>query len=70
MHWLAQLERGMLVVVLGSRGMLLNMYRRDFQVSYLAMRLEIARDGRQPGLVEIAELIELGLSTWQPKTKT
>ena len=55
---------------LGPRGMLLNRYRRDFPVSYLAMQLEIARDGRQPGLVEIAELIELGLSTWQPKTKT
>lgn len=52
---------------LGPRGMLLNTYERTFPVSYLAMRLEIARNGKPPGNVEIAELIELGLKTWQPR---
>ncbi|WP_417733417.1 hypothetical protein [Roseovarius sp.] len=52
---------------LGPRGMLLNTYERNFPVSYLAMQLEIARNGKPPGLVEIAELIELGLKTWQPR---
>ncbi|SEN75043.1 hypothetical protein SAMN04488077_12716 [Roseovarius tolerans] len=53
--------------VLGPRGMLLNTYERNLPVSYLAMQLEIARNGKPPGLVEIAELIELGLKTWQPR---
>ena len=67
---LAELERLLWIGQhgsLGPRGMLLNTYERNFAVSYLAMQLEIARNGKPPGLVGIAELIELGLKTWQPR---